>query len=362
MRKISELPYDEYLNVLYGMMEYKDNQPYFPCETRWDWCKKAEEADNHKQLYLSYDIEEKGKLIQVDLTIYDGIGDNKKVWQKASCQSYVEENLAPAATYDSRNYSLRNAYLGALDTCLALRGYTTAFLLAELRYAGILKAAASPGYEYPVASQDPVIIENVTASAGQSAAGQNDNEVQENVPVEPQSNVTAQMVGPTDSSKSSVEEIVEAALSNADFGDVPVNDNQNPNPNPDPDPDPAKAVVPFIENTISESKPVKKESQKKAKPISGSQVQKPDEVKNSRDTKKENGDGEGLNELSEEILSYRIKGQCSYKGTTIKKILDLEPKNSIMIYLKWVLNKAHLPEYADDAKYCQAVYEYLSKK
>ena len=355
MRKISELPYEEYLNVLYGMMEYKDNQPYFPCETRWDWCKKAEQTDNHAQLSLSYEVQEKGKLIQVDLTIFDGPEDNKKVWQKASCQSYVEENLAPAATYDSRNYSLRNAYLGALDTCLALRGYTTAFLLAELRYAGILKAAAAPGYEYPVADQPPVVVENVS-SAGQSADGQNGNEVPENVPVGLQTSVTAQEVGPADTSKTSVEQIVEAALSNADFGEVPVDDNADLNP------DPAKAVVPSVEDTTSESKPVKNKNQKKSKPVSDPQAKKPDEVQNSQAAEKENGEEESPDELSDEILSYRIKGQCSYKGSTIRKVLDSEPKNSIMIYLKWVQNKANLPEYEDDAKYCQAVYKYLSKQ
>ena len=357
MTKVSKLSYDEYLNILYGMMEYKDNQPYFPVEVRWDWCKKAEENDG-VHLRLKYEINFKDNLVQVDLSIFDGDGDNEKVWQKASCQSYVEQNLASNTTYDSRNYSLRNAYLGALDTCLALRGYTVSFLLAELRYAGILQKAASPDYSYPVASQEKITggenISEIEPGVKDTTAPQR-NEAQTGVNTSesapsPVNIVTVPMGNEAEAGKSPMENIIEAALSNTDFGEVPDNDGISP--------DPSKAVIPSMQEMIPEdgNSPAKDEK------IANTDVptEKVPEQSNSQPS---NGSDENtVTTLSSKILSYKIQGQCSYKGLTIRKILKTEPERSVMIYLKWVAKKGDLPEYKEDAEYCKAVYEYLSKK
>lgn len=356
MTKVSKLSYDEYLNILYGMMEYKDNQPYFPVEVRWDWCKKAEENDGI-HLRLKYEINFKDNLVQVDLTILDGDGDNEKVWQKASCQSYVEQNLASNTTYDSRNYSLRNAYLGALDTCLALRGYTVSFLLAELRYAGILQKAASPDYSYPVASPEEITDENISeiepgikeATVPQSTEVQAGGSSGKTAP-SPVDIATVPMGDEADAGKSPIENIIEAALSNTDFGEVPTNEGLGP--------DPSKAVMPSVKEIIPEAGNSAAENAKKE----NADVQM-NEVSEQSNSQPSNGSDENtVTTLSSKILSYKIQGQCSYKGLTIRKILKTEPERSVMIYLKWVAKRGELPEYKEDAEYCKAVYEYLSKK
>lgn len=357
MTKVSKLSYDEYLNILYGMMEYKDNQPYFPVEVRWDWCKKAEENDG-VHLRLKYEINFKDNLVQVDLTILDGDGDNEKVWQKASCQSYVEQNLASNTTYDSRNYSLRNAYLGALDTCLALRGYTVSFLLAELRYAGILQKAASPDYSYSVASQEKITgeenVSEIESSAEETTAPQK-NEARTGVNTSesapsPTNIVTVPMGNEAEAGKSPMENIIEAALSNTDFGEIPENDGLSP--------DPSKAVMPSMKEVIPEAGNSAVENEKKE----NADIQMNEGLEQSNSQPSNGSDENTVTTLSSKILSYKIQGQCSYKGLTIRKILKTEPERSVMIYLKWVAKKGDLPEYKEDAEYCKAVYEYLSKK
>lgn len=343
MRRIDKMSYEEYLELLPAMLETRsDGSVAFSAEVRYDWFRRAYLDDGKTAtIHTESEIATNHIICNVELFI-DG-----EMVSSGSGASFIDQPIMTEQNYDRRDYAKRNAYISALDTALNQIGFSSNFLIAELKVHGAFKG----GEVFPLASPEEPITEQVpieqetpnTVEKDQGILPDNPTQ-EEKVPINPQSEEEENI-----KLRKAEEDLLNEVLSGKTFEVLPEKETKNSENSEKTEknvdsarkeeshaaPLPSDPSEKDNERT-SDDVPVEPDTEKTVQPNEADKAEKSADNKlpapnaSEKEKKKKTA-------LDPEIAGYVFTEGYCYKGKSVKYIVEHNAAPQIATFCKWII-------------------------